>query len=105
MILRVWSDLLTFKEVTFGPGLNIVLADRGSDSEETESTNGLGKTTLLRIIHFCLGSDISRDRVLTHPDLGGVNFGIDFVVDGVTYTASRLTSSPDFVRISKAFLL
>jgi uncharacterized protein YydD (DUF2326 family) len=66
MIRRVWSDLPTFKEPRFEAGFNIVMADTAKDSEETESTNGLGKTTLIRIIHFCLGSDLARDKVLTH---------------------------------------
>lgn len=104
MILRVWSDLPTFREVTFGPAMNIVLADRGADSEETESTNGLGKTTLLRIIHFCLGSDISRDKVLSHPDLTGVRFGIDLVVDDTRHSVSRATNTPGIVRVSTDFL-
>src|SRR3546814_20912254 len=55
IIKRSWSDLATFRPVSFAHGMNIVLADTNADSEETESTNGLGKTTLLRIIHFCLG--------------------------------------------------
>ena len=40
--------------------MNVVLADTNADSEETEGTNGLGKSTLLRIMHFCLGSDLAR---------------------------------------------
>jgi uncharacterized protein YydD (DUF2326 family) len=64
MIVRVWSDLATFREASFVADMNVVLADQGTDSDENESTNGLGKTTLLRIIQFCLGGDFSRDRVL-----------------------------------------
>ncbi|NEH96809.1 DUF2326 domain-containing protein [Rhizobium johnstonii] len=56
--------------------MNVVLADTVEDSNETESTNGLGKTTLLRIVHFCLGGSIVRDRVLSHPALIGVSFGM-----------------------------
>ncbi|MEY9363656.1 uncharacterized protein YydD (DUF2326 family) [Bradyrhizobium yuanmingense] len=67
MIIRVWSDLPTFKEVTFQDGFNVVLADTAEDSKETESTNGLGKTTLIRIIHFCLGMEIGRDKVTQSP--------------------------------------
>ena len=46
MIRRVWSDLIGFREPRFEPGFNVVLAETVRDSEETESTNGLGKTTL-----------------------------------------------------------
>jgi uncharacterized protein YydD (DUF2326 family) len=101
MIRRVWSDLASFKEAKFEGGFNVVVADTSEDSTETESTNGLGKTTLLRIIHFCLGSDLARDRTLSHPDLSGVTFGLDFEVDGEIATVSRNTSSAKKVTVDK----
>lgn len=104
MILRVWSDLASFREVSFEAGFNVVLADRTADSEETESTNGLGKTTLLRIIHFCLGSDQARDKVLSHPKLKNVTFSLDLLYNGKTATVSRNTSTAASVTVS-LFLL
>ncbi|MET4232645.1 uncharacterized protein YydD (DUF2326 family) [Bradyrhizobium sp. LA6.10] len=100
MILRVWSDLPTFREARFEKGFNVVLADTAEDSKETESTNGLGKTTLIRIVHFCFGMDIGRDKVLTHPDLANVTFGLDMLVDGETVSVKRNTSSPKHVVVS-----
>lgn len=44
-----------FNHIYFNKGLNIVLAD-GNDNLEENSRNGLGKTTLINIIHFCLGA-------------------------------------------------
>lgn len=102
MIRRVWSDLKTFRPVELKGGMNVVLADQAKDADETESTNGLGKTTLLRIIHFCLGSDLARDKVLNHPALAGVTFGVDFTYGGAEYSASRNTAAPKRVVISKA---
>ncbi|MER8639188.1 DUF2326 domain-containing protein [Mesorhizobium sp. M1365] len=84
--------------------MNVVLADRGKDSDENESTNGLGKTTLLRIVQFCLGSDIARDRVLTHPDLANTTFGIDLVIDGETLSVRRNTTSADVIYASGDFV-
>jgi uncharacterized protein YydD (DUF2326 family) len=104
MIRRVWSDLATFKEVRFESGFNVVLADAAEDSKETESTNGLGKTTLIRIIHFCLGSDLSRDKVLTHPDLAGLTFGLDLQIGDRIIVASRNISTPKTVSVSASFL-
>lgn len=104
MILEVWSSLENFKEVRLDAGLNIVLADRAEDSDETESTNGLGKTTLLRTIHFCLGSDLSRDKVLSHPDLKGVTFGITYQWNDQPVRFSRNTAEPKTVRVSAGFL-
>lgn len=93
MILRVWSDLENFRETRFKSGMNVVIADRSKDASETESTNGLGKTTLIRIIQFCLGSDLSKDKVLNHPDLSSVLFGIDFDFNGSVIEVKRSTAN------------
>ena len=69
--------------------MNILLADQAKDSEETESTNGLGKSTFVRIVHFCLGSDFSREKVLDHPELKNVTFYLDFEWRGADYTVAR----------------
>jgi uncharacterized protein YydD (DUF2326 family) len=100
MIERVWSDLATFKEARFDAGFNVVLADTAEDSKETESTNGLGKTTLIRIIHFCLGSDLARDKALNHPDLAGVMFGLDLQLGEAFVTVSRNTATPKEIAVS-----
>jgi uncharacterized protein YydD (DUF2326 family) len=104
MIRRVWSDLTTFREARFEAGFNVVLADTVEDSEETDSTNGLGKTTLIRIIHFCLGADLARDKVLNHPDLAGVTFGLDLNVKGADVTISRNTSTPKRIEVTASFV-
>jgi uncharacterized protein YydD (DUF2326 family) len=105
MIRRVWSSLPHFREATFdATGMNVVMASRSTDSDETESTNGLGKSTLLRIIQFALGSDLSRDRILSHPALTGVTFGIDLEVDGRVSTVSRNTASAGQVSMTSDLL-
>jgi uncharacterized protein YydD (DUF2326 family) len=83
--------------------MNVVLADSAEDSQETESTNGLGKTTLLRIIHFCLGGSISRDRVLNHPVLQGVSFGVTIQHDGAEIRIDRKTNE-ETVLATEVFL-
>lgn len=104
MIKRISSNLPTFRAVTFNSGMNVVLADTNADSDETESTNGLGKTTLLRIIHFCLGSDINKDRCLSHPDLNGVTFSLEFMAAGYECVVHRNTASPKTVSVTWAFI-
>lgn len=53
--LRVLKNKEVLREITFKNGLNIVLDE--TNSTPTESGNNIGKTTLLQIIDFCLGSD------------------------------------------------
>ena len=105
MIRRVFSDLEHFRETAFEPGMNVVIADRADGASDTESTNGLGKTTLIRIIQFCLGSDLSKDKVLNHPDLKSVMFGIDFDYQGSTINVKRHTAKDGGeVTVSSSFV-
>lgn len=104
MITKIWSDLPTFRAVEFGPTMNVVLADTNADSEETESTNGLGKTTLLRIIHFCLGSDFAKERTLSHPDLYRVTFSLAFRERGISFEVHRNTAKPKVVSVTRSFV-
>jgi uncharacterized protein YydD (DUF2326 family) len=105
MIRRVWSSLEDFREARFeAVGLNIVLANRGEDSDDTESTNGLGKSTLLRIIHFVLGAELKRTSILAHDDLAGVTFGLDLEIDGILYSIGRSTAPADIVLVDTALI-
>ncbi|TXM73464.1 DUF2326 domain-containing protein [Methylobacterium sp. WL69] len=104
MITKIWSDLPTFREVEFGVAMNVVLADTNADSEETESTNGLGKTTLLRIIHFCLGSDFAKERTLSHPDLYDTTFSLACNERDIYFEVHRNTARPKIVSVTWHFV-
>ena len=55
MIHELYANKSSFKKIQFNKGINIILAE-GDDNTEN-SRNGLGKTTLVHIIHFCLGGN------------------------------------------------
>jgi uncharacterized protein YydD (DUF2326 family) len=62
MIRALESDDPRFRTLEFGPGLNILLADRFDDGDESSSTtkqrrtrNGAGKSSFIDIVHFLLG--------------------------------------------------
>ena len=55
MIYELYANKSSFKKIQFNKGINIILAE-GDDNTEN-SRNGLGKTTLVHIIHFCLGGN------------------------------------------------
>ena len=44
------------RKITFKAGLNLIL-DKPTVSGKQSSGNNVGKTTVLRLIDFCLGSD------------------------------------------------
>lgn len=45
-----------FRDLEFVDGLNVVLADRAETAGLTDSRNGLGKTSLVAVVDFCLGA-------------------------------------------------
>ncbi len=63
MIHGVSSNKRSFHPVGFSTGLNVVLAERTDTSTQQDTRNGLGKSTLMDIIDFCLGSDGKRLRI------------------------------------------
>ncbi len=88
-LLQLTSNKESFKHVIFKPGLNLVLADRTEKSSATDSRNGVGKTTLLQIIDYCLGGRILEGDSLYK--LGGKEweFTLDLEVSGHTLAITR----------------
>lgn len=56
------ASFAEFRAIEFRDGLNIVVADRAKEATRTDSRNGLGKTTVIALIDFCLGANMS-DRI------------------------------------------
>lgn len=60
MLYQLYANDSRFKAIQFKKGINIILSDRTDQSGKKDSRNGLGKTLLMQIIHFCLGSDLQK---------------------------------------------
>ena len=97
MIKRVRANREEFNTVQFTAGFNVVLADRTLESTRKDSRNGLGKTTLVEIIHFCLGADTSPKKGLRVNELEGWIFTLDIVLLGNDVTVSRGTDNPGYI--------
>ena len=103
MIRAVRCDQESFREVTFEKGFNIVLAERTKESTEKDSRNRLGKTSLIEIIHFCLGSTLNRPDTLSAEELKDWTFVLDLTLRGTEYTVYRSTSSRSNIKIEGDF--
>lgn len=57
MIYSISCDQPSCKAIEFKPGFNVILAERTKEATNRDSRNGLGKSTLIEIIHFCLGGN------------------------------------------------
>lgn len=89
MIVGVRANDSRFKPVSFQPGFNVVLADTTEQSSSKESRNGLGKSTLINIIHFCLGASLDPVKDLLVDELSNWEFSLDLKVHGLNLTVVR----------------
>jgi uncharacterized protein YydD (DUF2326 family) len=79
--------------------MNVVLADRTRESTRLDSRNGLGKSTLIDIIHFCLGGQMDSRSALATAHLTGWTFYLDVDLAGRRITVERGISHPGEVRV------
>lgn len=91
MIRSISSDKPSFRTVTFKDGLNVILATKTLESNRKDSTNGLGKSTIVDILHFCLGGD--RSGVLSNSVLDGWTFTLTLDIGGRVYSVSRTATN------------
>ncbi|MDP3489784.1 MAG: DUF2326 domain-containing protein [Phenylobacterium sp.] len=100
MIRTISSSLESFKTLTFSPGLNILLADVAPASTNKHTRNSAGKTSLVEIIHFLLGSDVSRSSVFKHNELIGHRFSVEFRLDERWVRATRTGSQDNVITLA-----
>lgn len=97
MIHLIKSNNPSFKTIKFKPGFNVVLAERTIESTNRDSRNGLGKSTLIDIIHYCLGSQ--KGGTLRKKELEGWAFTLDIDLIGKKYSVTRSTSEQNRIII------
>ena len=97
MIYRIFSDLSSFKELTFHSGLNIVLADKTPQSTEKQTRNGAGKTSLIELIHFLMGADADKKSLFRTDQLVDATFGMEFDLRGIRTSVKRTGQNPSKV--------
>lgn len=81
----------SFHTINFKEGLNIIVGKQASPHNENDGNtyNGVGKSFVLHLIHFCLGSNKIDSFSNNLPEWV---FTLEFEVDGKEYYASRNTS-------------
>ncbi len=90
MIHSIKCDVPSFKTIHFKPGFNVILAERTKESTKKDSRNGLGKSTLIEIIHFCLGGN--KGETLSKSRLDNWTFSMEMDLAEKKYSIIRNTS-------------
>ena len=97
MIHSIEADNQAFKKINFRDGFNVVLAERAEESTKKSTRNGLGKSTLIEIIQFCLGG--VKGETLKKRQLDNWAFTMEIDLDKKRYFISRSTDSANKVLI------
>lgn len=103
MIHQVTSSLSTFKPVSFRPGLNLVVAEKSKGATSRQTRNGSGKSSLVRIIDFLLGSKCDPDSIFRSESLLEHEFSLSFDLQGMRTTATRAGESNSRVVVDGDF--
>ncbi|MBF0230884.1 MAG: DUF2326 domain-containing protein [Desulfamplus sp.] len=101
-LIKVYSNQTSFRTVEFNKtGLSFVLAKQKNpgSSEKGKTYNGVGKSLLVRIIHFCLGAG-KEDYKKFCEKLTDWEFSIDFEVGYNKYTSTRTTNEPEKILLN-----
>lgn len=99
MIRFIRANHPSFHDVAFDGGFNVVMADRTQESTKTDSRNGVGKSTLLEILHFCLGASAKQNSGLLVPALNNWIFEVGFTAGLQEIIVTRATAEPRVVTI------
>lgn len=95
-LLELRANKTSFHTVTFNrSGVSVIVGRKKSQSTDKRNTyNSVGKSLIVRLIHFCLGTN---EIVEFQKKLPGWQFSLDFELDGVKYTATRSTTEQDTI--------
>jgi uncharacterized protein YydD (DUF2326 family) len=99
VIAAVRANKSTFRTVRFKPGLNLIFAERTKESTVKDSRNGLGKSTVIEIIHFCLGGRATSGKGIMRDELSDWVFSVDVELGGQAWTLTRSVSEPRTIQI------
>ena len=100
MIHELYANKSIFKKIQFNKGINIILAE-GDDNTEN-SRNGLGKTTLVHIIHFCLGGTPNK-KYLPEDTFNDWEFTISIDISNEKIYAKRSFNEKSIIIVEGNF--
>jgi uncharacterized protein YydD (DUF2326 family) len=88
LLKKLYSNLPLFKDVVFKEGLNFIMGERTNPNikDTKDSYNGVGKSLIIELIHFCLGS--SKIKIFSEK-LADAIFYLDIEVNNKQYTIKR----------------
>jgi uncharacterized protein YydD (DUF2326 family) len=103
-LISLVANQPSFHAVNFHrSGLSLIVSRRESirKGNESDTYNGTGKSLLIALIHFCLGSNANKEF---ERKLGGWEFTLEFAVGAGNYEVRRATSEQGVLWLNDAKL-
>lgn len=93
-LVKLYANRETFNTVHFNDtGLTLII---GAKTNQGSTYNGVGKSLIIELLHFCLGSKKNSEFEKKIPQW---EFSLEFKIDGKTHVVSRNTSSQGVVHL------
>jgi uncharacterized protein YydD (DUF2326 family) len=100
-LISLTSNKESFRSVHFKneTGLNFIVATQKNSelSDKGNTTNGVGKSLIVALIHFCLGSN-KKDSF--KKELSGWSFLLTFKIGDETFKSERSTDNQDKIKLN-----
>jgi uncharacterized protein YydD (DUF2326 family) len=95
-LISLTSNKDSFKSVHFNNefGLNFIVATQNNAHDKDSTYNGVGKSLVIALIHFCLGSS-KKDSF--KKDLPDWSFKLTFKIENEIYISERKTNSQEII--------
>lgn len=97
-LIKLESNKASFHTINFKDGINIIVGKQATPSNKNDGNtyNGVGKSFVIHLIHFCLGSN----KVASfEKKLNDWTFILTFSIDKKEYTVRRNTSQQSKVNL------
>jgi uncharacterized protein YydD (DUF2326 family) len=90
MIHQIFSSTLdSFKTQDLRSGCNLIVAEKTAGASDQQTRNSAGKSSLVEIINFVLGSEIDKASIFGTDALKDHRFGMSFDLGSHRVVAER----------------
>lgn len=101
-LIKIYANKKSFRIIEFEQNKpNFILAkqEKSGTSDFGKTYNGVGKSLLIKIIHYCLGAS-SKSYKNFCEKLPDWEFSLEFMINDVLYTTTRSTKKPNIIDVN-----